>query len=58
MKIPLKIQFHYKKNGYNIKQSDGEVPVKLELWQMQSKPSLPSLLSPLWAEKVLSMGQI
>ena len=35
----------------------------LELWRMQSTPSLPSLLCPLWPEvvapnRVLSMGQI
>ena len=26
--------------GYDTKQSDGEVPVMLELWEMQSTPSL------------------
>ena len=36
-------------SGYDIKQSDGEDPV-LELWGMQSTPSLPSLLDPLWLE--------
>ena len=30
-------------SGYDIKQSDGEVPVMLELWGMQSTSSLPSL---------------
>ena len=34
--------------GYDTKQSDGEVPVILELWGMQSTPSLPSLPGPLW----------
>ena len=34
--------------GYDTKQSDGEVPVMLELWGMQSTPSLPSLSGPLW----------
>ena len=34
--------------GYDIKQSDGEVPVMLELWEMQSTPLLPSLPGPLW----------
>ena len=29
--------------GYDIKQSDGEAPVMLELWGMQSNPSWPSL---------------
>ena len=49
--------------GYDIKQSDGEVPVMLELWGMQSILSLPSLPGPLWPEvivpdRVLSMSQI
>ena len=44
-------------------QSDGEVPVMLELWGMRSIPSLPSLPAPLWPcvvapDRVLSMGQI
>ena len=34
--------------GYDTKQSDGEVPVMLGLWGMQSTPSLPLLPSPLW----------
>ena len=38
--------------GYNTKQSDGEVPLTLELWGMQSTPSLPLLPGPLW----LGMG--
>ena len=49
--------------GYDTKQSDGEVPVMLELWGMWSTPSLPSLPGPLWPgvvapDMVLSMGQI
>ena len=49
--------------GYDTKQSDGEVPVMLEIWGMQSIPSLPSLPGSLWPgvvalDKVLSMGQI
>ena len=49
--------------GYDTKQSDGEVPIMVELWEMQSTPSLPSLPSLLWLlvvapDKVLSMGQI
>ena len=49
--------------GYDTKQFDGEVPVLLELWGMQSTPSLPSLPDPLWPglvapDRVLSMGQI
>ena len=34
------------------KQSDGEVPVMLELWEMQSTPSLPLLPGPLWPRMV------
>ena len=30
------------------KQSDGEVPAMLELWEMRSTPLLPSLQGPLW----------
>ena len=42
-------------------QSDGEVPVMLGLWGMQSTPSLPLLPGPLWPgvvapDKALSMG--
>ena len=33
--------------GYDTKQSDGEVPVMLELWGMWSTPSLPLLPGPL-----------
>ena len=50
-------------SGYDTKQSDGEVPVMLELWGMQSTPSLPLLPDPLSTGmvepcSVLSMGQI
>ena len=50
-------------SGYDTKQSNGEIPVMLELWGMWSTPSLPSLPGPLWSrvvapERVLSMGQI
>ena len=49
--------------GNDTKQSDGEVPVMLELWEMQSTPSLPSLPGPLWPgmvapDRILSIGQI
>ena len=49
--------------GYDTKQSDSEVPVMLELWRMQSTPSLLSLPGPLWPgvvtpDRVLSLGQI
>ena len=48
---------------YDTKQSDDEVLAMLELWGMQSTPSLPSLPDPLWLgvvapDRVLSMGQI
>ena len=39
--------------GYDTKQSDGEAPVMLELWGMQSVPSLPSLPGPLWPRLVV-----
>ena len=35
-------------SGYDTKQSDGEVPVMLELWGMRSTLSLPLLPGPLW----------
>ena len=43
------------------KQSDGEVPVMLELWGMRSAPLLPSLPDPLCPgvgapDRALSMG--
>ena len=49
--------------GYVTKQSDGEVPVMMELWEMQNTPSLPSPLGPLWPGEVApdrarSVGQI
>ena len=37
---------------YDTKQSDGEVPVMLELWGMWSTPSLLSLPGPLWPGEV------
>ena len=45
------------------KQSDGEAPVMLEHWEIQSTSSLPSLPVPLSPgevapDRVLSMGQI
>ena len=48
--------------GYDIKQSDGETP-GVELWEMPSTPSLPSLPDPLWPEvispySVLSMSYL
>ena len=38
--------------AYDPKQSDGEVPVMLELREMRSTPSLASLPGPLWSEVV------
>ena len=48
--------------GYDTKQSDGEDLVMLELWGMQSIPSLLSAPGPLWSavvstERVPSMGK-
>ena len=48
---------------YDIKQSDGEAPVMLELWGMQSSPSLPSLQGAFWPgavafDRVLSMRRV
>ena len=34
--------------GYDTKQSDGEAPLMLEHWGMQSTPLLPLLPGPLW----------
>ena len=34
-------------SGYDTKQSDGEVPVMLEVWGMLCTPSLPLLPGPL-----------
>ena len=34
--------------GYDTKQSDGDVPVMLELWGMRGTPLLPSLPGPFW----------
>ena len=34
--------------AYDTKQSDGEIPVMLELWRMRSNPLLPSLPGSLW----------
>ena len=49
--------------GFDTKHSGGEVPVMLELWEMCSNLSLPSLPGPLWPvvvalDRVLSTGQI
>ena len=45
--------------GYNTNQSNGEVPVILELWGMRSTPLLPSLPGSLWPGVVApDMGPI
>ena len=38
---------------YDTKQSDGEVPVMLELWGIWSTPSLPLSPGPLWPDMVV-----
>ena len=38
----------YDCSGYDTKQSEGEVPGMLELWEIRSNPLLPSFLGPLW----------
>ena len=48
---------------YDTKQSDGKVPVMLELWGMLSTPPFPLLSDPLWPgvvapDRLLSIGQI
>ena len=48
---------------YGTNPSDGEVSVMMELWGMQSTPSLPSLPGQLWPgvvspDRVLYMGQL
>ena len=45
------------------KQSDGEAPLMLELWGIQSTTLLPFFPGPLWLgvvayDRILSMGQI
>ena len=50
-------------SGHNSKQSDCEAPVMLELWGMQSTPSLQLLPGPLWPgvvapDSILSRVQI
>ena len=52
---------HNKRPGYDRKQSDDEIPVMLELWGMQSTPSLPIFPDLRWPRMVaparaLSMG--
>ena len=49
--------------GYESKPSDGEAPVMLKVWGMQSTSLLLSLPGPFWPgvvapDRILSMGQI
>ena len=43
-------------SGDDIKQSDGGAPVLLKLWGLQSTPSLPLLLDPLWPRVIAPDG--
>ena len=54
---------HNECSEYDTKHPDGEVPVMLELWEMWSTPSLPSLSGSLWTgvvalDRILSIAQI
>ena len=58
-----KTPLYNESSGYDKKQSDGEVPVMLKLWGMQSTPSLSSLTGPhltgvVAPDRALSIGQI
>ena len=55
--------YDYSLQRMSSKQSDGEVSVMMEVWGMQSTPSLQSLPGSLWprevaSDRVLPMGQI
>ena len=59
----LNLTSPYECPRYDTKQSNGEAPVMLELWGMQSTPSLSSVPGPLGPgvivpDRVLSMSQI
>ena len=48
---------------YDTKQSDGEAPVMLQLWEMQSTPLLPLFPGLLWPGvvapyRIVSVGEI
>ena len=52
---------HNECSGYDTKLSEGEPPLMLELWGMQSTPLLPSVPGLHWPrvvapERILSMG--
>ena len=42
------VRSHKRVSWNDLKQSDGEAPIILELWGIQSTPSLPSFTYPLW----------
>ena len=54
--------FPNERPAYDIKQTDGEVPVRLELWEIWCKPLLPLLPGPLKprviTSRVLSMFKL
>ena len=59
----IRLSYPNECSGYDAKQSDGEVPLILELWGRRSTPLMPSFPGPLWPgvvafDRVLSMGQI
>ena len=59
VKLPQRVSW----TNYDIKQSDGEASVMLEIWGTQSTPLLPSLPGSFWlgvvaSDRVLYMGQI
>ena len=61
--VRRKTPFPYECPVYDIKQSDGEVPVILGLWGMRSTHSLPLLPGLFWCrvvapDRVLSMGKL
>ena len=63
IQIYINIHTNNEYPGYDIKQSDGEVPEMLELWGMQRTLSLPLLPGPLWLgmvapERVLSQIEL
>ena len=48
----------HKTHQTQTKQSDGQVPVMLGLWEMRSIPSLPLLPGPLWPGVVARHGAL
>ena len=65
VKLCVELSYAPNKNSfcYNTKQSDSDVLVILEFWEMRSTPSFPLLPVPLWlwvavSDRVQSIGQI